>query len=567
MLISLQVSNLALIEAAEVEFGQGLNVFSGETGAGKSLVIGSVNLALGGRAHGGIQRNPDKPAIIELVFSLSREEDREKLRELDLPIEEDGLVIIRRQIREGRSTTKLNGSTITGSQLKAAAGILLDIHGQHEHQSLLYAKNHLLILDRYSGTETERLLSDYKDKYHLYKKLEKELSESEKDESERIREMDLLSYEVKEIEDANIREGEDEELEERFRFMNHARKIAEAANEAGAFMGGDESAGELTARAVRAMGAVAEYDKKADDLYQELIQIDTLISDFRRDMESYLSDLTFSEQEFREITDRLDRLNGLKLKYGNTLTQVLAAVEERKERLSVLENFDAYRSQLKEKAEKARKDLDLAAERLSERRRECALELGKRLKEALVGLNFQTVEFEIQVSTTPGTYLENGVDTVDFLISTNPGEPMRPLSDVASGGELSRIMLALKTVLADTDGIETLIFDEIDTGISGRTAQRVSESLLKLSGRHQVILITHLPQIAAMADHHFLIEKGVHDGRTETRIGELDRPEMIRELSRLLSGAEVTERVLENAEEMKGLAERMKAEILVLNSQ
>ncbi len=558
MLISLSVNNLALIEKEEVTFGEGLNVFSGETGAGKSLVIGSVSLALGGKARADIARDPEKPAEVELVFALDREEERKKIRDLDIPVEDDGLVIIRRRFSGGRGTAKINGVTVTGSLLREISGILIDIHGQHEHQSLLYKKNHLLILDRYAGRKAELLLDNYRKQYHCVKSIRDELKAISTDESERLREADLLRYEIGEIEEASLKDGEDESLEERFSFMNNSRKIAEAAGEASSLIGGDEAAGEMIGRAVRAFNVAADLDKEASGLMQELNDLDSLLSDIRRDLESYLSGLSFSEEEYSEVTERLNRINELKMKYGKSIPEILESLEIRQKKLEQLENADAYRAELEEKLAASEKELFSAAEELTVERKKNAAELGGRMKKALIGLNFETVQFEIAVRSADNDYTENGADDVEFMISTNPGETLKALKDVASGGELSRVMLALKTVLADTDQIDTLIFDEIDTGISGRTAQKVSESLASLSGRHQVILITHLPQIAAMADHHFLIKKTVEEGRTLTGIRELQREEIIDELGRMLSGAEMTETVRQNAEEMKELADKTK---------
>ncbi len=558
MLISLSVNNLALIEKEEVNFSEGLNVFSGETGAGKSLVIGSVSLALGGKAKTDIARDPEKPAEVELVFALDREEDRERIRDLDVPVEDDGLIIIRRKFTGGRGTAKINGVTVTGALLREISGILIDIHGQHEHQSLLYKKNHLLILDRYAGKKTEKLLSLYRDRFHEVKDIRNELEAVSTDETERLREADLLRYEVNEIESAELQEGEDEKLEERFRFMNNARKITEAAGETAQLIGGDEAAGEMIGRAVRTFSAASELDPGASDLMQEIAELDSLLSDVRRDLEAYMSGLEFSEEEYEQVTERLNRINELKMKYGNSISEILEALEEKRTRLEQLENADVYRAELEGKLTEAEKKLKDAASDLTVERRKNAAELGGRMKKALIGLNFETVQFEIAVRPLESGYSENGIDDIEFMISTNPGESLKALKDVASGGELSRVMLALKTVLADTDHIDTLIFDEIDTGISGRTAQKVSESLASLSKRHQVILITHLPQIAAMADHHFLIKKRVEDGRTQTGIRELERNEIIDELGRMLSGVEMTDAVRQNAEEMKQLADKTK---------
>ncbi len=558
MLLNLNVKNLALIEEAEVDFGEGLNVFSGETGAGKSLVVGSVSLALGGRAKGDIARDPSKPATVELVFSLE-EEERQRLLAMDIPLGEDGLLIIRRQFRDGRSTAKINDCAVNSTRLRQVSEILLDIHGQHEHQSLLYPGNHLKILDRYGSGTTGELLREYRNYYVNWKKLKKQYEETDKDPSEIRRETDLLSYEVGEIEDAALREGEDAELEERFRLMHNSRRLLTAAGEAESLIGGDSPTGELLNRAMKELSAVAELDSGAEDLFQQLSEIDSLLSDYRRDLKSYMDSLSFSEEEYVSVTERLDLLNSLKLKYAPDIAGILREKEKKEARLQVLRDYASYREELSEKLKDAEKELSSAAERLSAARREEAEKLEAELITALAGLNFATVEFEIRVDTDLADLGEDGADRVEFLLSTNPGQPVRPLKDVASGGELSRVMLALKTVFAGADQVDTLIFDEIDAGISGRTAQKVSESLAKLSRLRQVILITHLPQIAAMADRHFLIQKDVEEGNTRTEIRELAGEEIHKELARLLSGAETTEAALQNAREMKELADRLKS--------
>ncbi len=547
-----------MIENAEVNFGEGLNVFTGETGAGKSLVIGSVNLALGGRAKGSILRDDDSPVEIELVFSLEDPVKLSLLREMDVPVEEEGLIIIRRRISPGRNVAKVNGRTVTGAELREIGAVLIDIHAQSEHQSLLYEKNHILFLDKYAGTEAEEALGVYGEKYTSWKSLEAELSDMETDASSRDKEAELLRYEINEIEEAKLKKDEDTELEDRFRLMNNSQKIAQGTDEAyNLLFGENEGAAASVIRAMRSMSGSSEYDSEAGKLYEEIANIDSLLSDLRRDLTGYISSLEYSPEEFTRVTERLDLINTLKMKYGRSVDEIEEALKNKQERLSVLENFDEHLKELKERYDSAFREMEKAAERLTSVRKEAALCLGKDMVTELADLNFLESEFKVAVESAD-SFSANGRDRVFFMISTNPGEEMKPLKDVASGGELSRIMLALKTVLADMDDIGTMIFDEIDTGISGRTAQKVSESLIKLSGSHQVILITHLPQIAAMADSHFLIEKQVEGGRTKTEILDLDREEMVKELGRMLSGASLTDRVMENAREMKDLADNKK---------
>ncbi len=557
MLVSLNVKNLALIDESQVFLSNGLNIFSGETGAGKSLVIGSVNLGLGGKAGRDVERDKSKPAEIELVFTVESDEEKEKLREMDIPLDDDNILVIKRRIKDGRGITKVNGETLSASELKELSSLFIDIHGQHEHQSLLYQKNHLKILDRYAGEEFAKSFAVYGSHYDNYKKLLGEIDSVNSDEASRIREADLLRYEIEEIENASLADGEDEELEKKFHLMNNSKKIAEAVGGAFELLGGDEAAGEMIGRAVRLVQEISSDDERAAGLYEELESIDSLVADFRKDAENYLREIEFSEEDFNNVTSRLDKINQIKSKYGQTFSDIEKSLSERKERLEKIENFDSYIADLKNKISEEEKALDKAAAALTSFRQHAATELGWKLQKALVELNFPDVKFTIDVRETD-VYTVSGRDEVEFMLSSNPGEPLRPLKNIASGGELSRVMLALKTVLADTDSIDTLIFDEIDTGISGRTAQKVSECLSRLAKRHQVICITHLPQIAAMADHHFLIQKNVRDERTVTEIKELEGTEITDELSRIIGGAVVTDTVRQSADEMKKLADDFK---------
>ena len=554
MLISLHVKNLALIEEEEVYFSKGLNIFSGETGAGKSLLIGSVNIGLGAKVGKDIVRDISRPAEIELVFSLDSDEEKQRLQSLEIPFDDDNLVIIKRRIKDGRSTVRVNGESVTNANLKEISTLLIDIHGQHDHQSLLYEKNHMKILDRYAGEECAEAYSRYHRDYLEYMDLKHEFDSQNTDEASRIREADLLRYEIDEIEGAALKQGEDEALEKQF----HSRKIAETLGIVSELIGGDESAGEQIGRAVRSFYEISDFDENTKNLYSELESIDSMISDLRRDMESYLKDIDFSSDDFAAVTSRLDLINQLKTKYGRSIEDIENALSDRVERLEKIENFDAYLEKLKSDISKKEKEMQESAAQLTAIRTKAAAVLGEKLKDALIALNFLDVKFMIDVSKSKD-YTVYGGDDVEFMLSTNPGEPLRPLKNIASGGELSRVMLALKTVLADTDDIDTLIFDEIDTGISGRTAQKVSESLAELAKRHQVICITHLPQIAAMADHHFLISKHVKDEHTITEIKELDNKDITIELARMLGGAEVTDTVLQSADEMKNLANQIKS--------
>lgn len=559
MLQSLHVKNLALIQETEVELGSGLNILTGETGAGKSLLIGSINLALGGKFEKEMLRTGAESALVELVFEGDSDRVREKLAQMELEVSEDGAVIISRKMQVGKSVCRINGETVTAKQVKELAEVLIDIHGQHEHQSLLNKRKHMEILDSYCGEEYDAAAETVVREYTRCRELRKKLAEDTMDEETKTRERALAEFEWQEIEAAKLQEGEDEELEQRYRLMVNSKRIIESLSESCRITGNDseEGAGSALGRALRAVRSVSSYDKRLEELEEQLSEIDSLLADYNRDVAEYMNDCEFDEEDFAVTEERLNLLNHLKGKYGKTIEDVISYGQGRQELLEKLEDYDAYVAKLDKELESAEKELEAACGKLSEIRRKNGLVLQQQLQDALVQLNFLTVEFEIAVRPEQ-TVTAKGWDDVEFLISTNPGEPLKPLSQVASGGELSRVMLAIKTVLAGRDDVDTLIFDEIDAGISGRTAWKVSEQLDTLAHTHQVICITHLPQIAAMADRHFCIEKSSVEDNTITDIRSLEEEEGMRELARLLGGDELSEAAMSNAREMRARAEEHK---------
>lgn len=551
MLQNLHVKNLALIDETEVEFGPGLNILSGETGAGKSIIIGSINLALGEKVQKEMLRDNGESALVELIFFVEDADTIEAIRALDIEMEDD-TVILSRKITGGRAIGRINGEAVSASKMKAVASLLIDIHGQHEHQSLLSKKKHLEILDTFAkeslGDKKEKLAQCYQE----YRKLKDELEHANLDGEERARELSFLEYEVKEIEDAQLTVGEDEELEAVFRKYSNGKKIMDAVGAANAATSeDDESASERIGRALRELSSVSAYDERVKEMEDQLTEIDNLLSDFNHELASYLSDEEFDEETFYETEKRLDLVNHLKSKYGNTIADILKYGEEKAERITVLNDYDAYLAGLQKNVSEKEKQLEQLSKKVSDIRKKESKKLTESIKNALLDLNFLDVQFTMEFAETD--YTANGIDDAQFLISTNPGEPVKPLGKVASGGELSRIMLAIKTVMA-SDKIGTLIFDEIDSGISGRTAQMVSEKMNVLGRSHQIICITHLPQIAAMADSHFLIEKSVENQATVSKIHKLTDEESVEELARMLGGVEITDTVLENAREMKQMA-------------
>lgn len=558
MLQSLHVKNLALIDETEVFFGEGLNILTGETGAGKSIIIGSINLALGGKADKDMIRSGAEYALVELIFGINQPEQLQAIRALDLPVEE-GQIILQRKIMPNRNVCKVCGETVTARQLKQLAEVLIDIHGQHEHQSLLQAAKQLEILDAYAGEELVSCKEQLQGIYRQYRQAVEELSHNEVDEETRRRESALAEFECQEIEEAQLLPGEDEEVEKTYQKLVNSQKIKEAASAAYSLCGYEEGGvGGNIGRALRELRNVSAYDEMLQEFEKQLLDIDSLLNDCNRGIAEYLSGLEFDAELFDQTERRLNLINHLKSKYGNSIEDILDYQKRAQEKLAKYQDYDAYRMELTQKANTLKEEALKICAQLSDIRSKNALWLADEMKKALVDLNFETVAFEIRVIKAEDQMTANGYDKAVFLISTNPGEALKELAQVASGGELSRIMLALKTVLADKDEIETLIFDEIDTGISGKTAWKVSEKMGILGREHQLICITHLPQIAAMADSHFCIEKQVVDQRSVTDIRQLKEDESIEELARMLGGASITENVRNNAREMKDLARKTK---------
>ena len=558
MLSHLHVKNLALIEEIEVEFGPGLNILTGETGAGKSILLGSMQLILGSKTSKNMIRENAPYALVELLFQIENEKVAQALETLDI-YPEDGQVLLSRKIMEGRSINKINGETSTVSQMKAAAACLLDIHGQHEHQSLLYQDKQLSILDAYGREKILPVKEKVQEAFREYSACRAELKSMDMDEEQRNRELAFLEFEIKEIEKANLRPGEDEELEHTYRKMNNGKQIVDSLQLVHNLTGYEtkEGAGETVGEALRELARVTQYDPQLNTLEETLTSVDGLLNDFNRELSAYLEELTFDEGEFYETERRLDLINGLKAKYGREIKDIFVYRDQQKKKLEKLHRYEENLQEQKNRLEKLEAVLLKYSNELSKIRKEYSEQLEKKIIQGLKDLNFLDVNFAIDFQKKKN-YTDNGLDDIQYLISTNPGESLKPLGQIVSGGELSRIMLALKAILADRDQIETLIFDEIDTGISGRTAQKVSEKMAVIGRNHQVICITHLPQIAAMADSHFEIEKHLRGTETITQIHVLQEEDSIRELARLLGGAEITPAVFENAKEMKELAQKQK---------
>lgn len=559
MLNSLHVKNLALIEETEVEFGRGLNILTGETGAGKSVIIGSINLALGAKADKDMIRTGKDHALVELVFTLDSPKQREQCQRFGIEPEDD-MLIISRKLSAGKSICRVNGESVTAKQLKELAEVLIDVYGQHEHQSLTAKKKQAEILDDFCGESLFCIKEKIAGEYKRYKELLAQWENADRDDTLRQKEIDLITFELNEINEAQLVTGEDEILEADYRRMSNAKKIREGLSAVCYLLGNaeGESISELTGRALRDLKNIEGYDARLSDFTQQLSQIEDMVLDVRRELTDYDEEMDFEPEDFDRIERRLDLLNHLKAKYGNTIEAILTYREAQEKRLEQLTNYDKYLEQLEKERAAAKEALLALCAQVSAIRRAQAETLAEKMKAALLDLNFMEVKFEISVQSDAEKVNAMGYDEVEFLISANPGEPLKPLAAIASGGELSRIMLGLKTVMAEKDGVDTLIFDEIDAGISGRTAWQVSKKLAVLGKEHQVICITHLPQIAAMADTHFKIEKTQKDEHTITDIYPLQEEESTAELARLLGSDCLTESAVANAKEMKELAANTK---------
>lgn len=556
MLENLHVKNLALIEEEDITFLDGLHILSGETGAGKSIILGALGLALGGKVSKEMLRDGDKEALVEAVFHVTRESQRKQLAALDVEPYDDQ-IILSRKITESRSVAKINGEMVPAVKMKQVGDIFLDIHGQNDHQSLLHKKKHLEMLDEYAKSEVQPLKERMHTAYKKYAQKQQEWQDADRMDGDREREISFLEYEIHEIADANLQVGEDERFESQYRRLSNSKRIMEALGEAQQMSAGADGASDQIGRAIQRLHQVVVYDEALSPMLDSLSDIDSLLSDFNRDLSQYMSEAEFDEELFAQIDGRLNEINRLKDKYGSTIEQILAAKEEKEERLQKLQHYEEYLAKLSEECKQAKKEAEDAAFALSSMRQRYAKELSKKVEDALLDLNFLDVHFSMEFLQAEKIGVD-GYDDAQFMIRTNPGEPIRPLKDIASGGEMSRIMLAIKTVLAEHDDIDTLIFDEIDAGISGRTAQAVSEKLHLVAKEHQVICITHLPQIAAMADHHYLIQKDVVGNETISSIEALSYHDSIKELARMLGGTTITQTVLDNAKEMKELAQQKK---------
>lgn len=550
MLTTLYIENIAVIEKTSIDFSQGLNVLTGETGAGKSIIIDSINAIMGQRTSKELVRTGAKTALVTAQFDDVNDTVKAKLKELGYDNEDDDTLILQRSISAaGKSTCKINARPASVTVLKEVAKNLINIHGQHESYELFSPDTHIDYIDSFGELNSE--LDDYREKYKKYKALKKQLNEANSDESARLHEIDLLTYQTTELFNADVQPDEIEQLEnERIVLMN-SEKIFTLLNDARELLDGDER----TAGGVESVESAMNYIQRAASLNGEYESISESITDVYynlRDCIEAISDAADSvesdPQRLEEIDERLDLLNRLTRKYGCECNELPSLAEKMQTRLEELLSYDKNRDQLETDYKEAENNALVAAQKLSEIRKKTAKVFSERVREEMSFLNMPNVQIVTQFENTD--FYEKGTDEIEFLISANPGEPPRPVAKIASGGELSRMMLAIKTVLASTDDIDTLIFDEVDTGISGSAAQKVGMKLKEVSKSSQVLCVTHQAQLAALADAHYLISKQVEDGRTFTQVKLLDFDGRKHELARIIGGVSITDAALAHAESM-----------------
>lgn len=559
MLLNVHIKNIALIDDANVNFTDNLNILTGETGAGKSIIMGALKIGMGDKLPKDIVREPDKEGFCQLLFLVDDPQVIEQIRDLGVEPSEDGEILITRRINNSRTINTINDMAVTAAKLREVSALLIDMHTQHQQQTLLKKAEHMKLLDKYGRASIDPLKQKVAECHREYVTFRREMDELSMDEAERSRKVEFLKYQIAEIESANIKTGEDEDVEHQYNRMVNSRDIVAAASDVYSVTGyeSSSSAGNEIGRALASMKGIKDLDGEIDGLYSQLENIDALLNDFNVELNDYMQSMDFDDSEFRSVESRLDVINDIKGKYGSTVEEVFKYLEDSRKEYERLSEYDEYIAGLSDKIKKAEKAMLKAADALTAERQRQAENLCRDIRDALADLSFMEVRFDMVFDRLPEC-TANGIDDCYFVISTNVGEKMRPLYDVASGGELSRIMLAIKSCMASEDNIGTLVFDEIDVGISGRAAQKVAEKMAVISRSHQVISITHLPQIAAMADSHYLIEKSADEGKTVTRIVRLNDEESTEEIARLLGGVTITEAVMSNAREMKQMAEKTK---------
>ncbi|WP_077367663.1 DNA repair protein RecN [Anaerosalibacter sp. Marseille-P3206] len=566
MIVELSVENFVIAEKLHIDFTTGFNVLTGETGAGKSIIVDAISLILGSRASRDFIRTGSDKAILEGLFYLEKPKKvKTVLDEYGIDSENNDYLLLTRELyTTGRSVSRINGRTVTLNMLNNITRHLIDIHGQHEHQSLLNPDNHIIIIDSFGDEDFKKLKEEVSNYYNELILHNKRLKEISLDEIAKDREIDLLNYQIEEIDSARLSKKEEDEVFEEYEKLNNIKYIVSGLSEGVKLLQSNNyesfSIIDSINKVLSSIGGIKKYDKEIASYYDTLNNINFELQELNRDLLYYLDNINFDEERIVYLEERIDTINKLKKKYGNTIDDILSYRQKINQRLQVLLNNEKEVEKTKNEINKIKKILNNKCEKLSIERKKISADIEKVFGNELAQLNMKNVIFKVQI-TKNDNYSLDGFDKIEFLISTNPGESLKPLSKIASGGEISRIMLAFKSILAEYDEIPCLIFDEVDSGISGRTAQIVGEKINSIAKKRQVICISHLPQIAALGDTHFSISKKTEDNRSITEVKKLNYEERIDELARLLGGVDLTDTTRMHAREMLSMAKKTKSKL------
>lgn len=560
MLAELSIKNFAIIEGLSVSFIKGLTVLTGETGAGKSIIIDAIHLLVGGRGSAEFVRHGEEKAEIEGLFQIDDNHHPVFAKSLEFGIDiEEGMVILRRDISHtGKSVCRINGKLVTISTLREIGATLVDIHGQHEHQELMDDSRHLSLLDQFGADEILPSQREYQQVFRRYEQTLHKLKALSENDQQTAHRLDLIQFQLDEIQKANLKLNEDEELFEEKRKLSNFERVFESIQSSHTALHGEQKGLDWISMVMGHLEDASALDTTYKDIYEAVSNSYYQLEDAARALRNELDVLEFDPQRLHEIEDRLNEINQLKRKYGKTINEILEYAVNIEEEIETLQNKETHIGQLEKELTSVKKDLILEAKQLTEIRLKWADKLTKLIHKELKELYMAKTVFEIRFESDNMQFTKNGVDRVEFFISTNPGEPLKPLSKVASGGELSRIMLALKSIFSKHQGVTSIIFDEVDTGVSGRVAQSIAEKIYKVAAQSQVLCISHLPQVAAMADTHLFISKIIKGGRTKTSITPLQLDEKINEIGRMISGTEITDLTKKHAEELLYLASKTK---------
>lgn len=561
MLRSLSIKNIALIDQIQVDFSEGFNILTGETGAGKSIIIDSINTLLGSRVSKDLIRTGQESAVVEALFDIEGNVALEIFKEQGF-VEDDNQIVVSREFNlQGKNICRINGHLVNVSMLKELGQNLIDIHGQHDNQSLLNFNVHIDLLDKFGGDKVSKSFDEYYENYQAIKEIRKKIEQLGGDSRERERKLDLLKFQIEEIDTLKLKSGEDKELEEQKIIMSNAEKMVSSVEESYNILyegGRGQSILDGLNLVLKELGSIERFDSKVSSYIEKVQSIYYSAEDIVHEIRDYKASLEFDSRELENIEERLDNIFKLKRKYGQSIEEILIYRDEIEKELLELEGSQEKLDEYNKEIQELNALMCQKSEVLSKLRKTTAVELEKRIIVELDDLEMKKVHFKVHFEQVE--YTAKGIDKVEFLISPNAGEGLKPLSKIASGGEMSRIMLAIKTILADVDEIPTLIFDEVDTGVSGKAAQMVGQKLSLIAKNHQVLCITHLPQIASMSDNHYLIEKNVEGNKTKTSIRRLDNEGKMHEVARILGGMKITDTTLLHAQEMiEDAKERKKA--------